>query len=389
MNKVLAVISILFSILILFGCDMGLNEPSLDGVNGCITEEERYVENFLKVYDMFKDIQPETTTTGAASQAPQDYFNGLDIQDTNGNPVSFSEFSEEQKQYFLEYWKTARKEDLKKKINESPELLPYLKAQNNAIEASLSTQSKGAASISSFLESYNGQLAWELEAAKKDIDAAIDENAPQTRGYGDTSLAYLQSYYRWGNFFTNLSSATSSSSTSSINISGHAALLTEASVWNPLWTNNSYITVAAWGNHLNSWANGFEGVCYEPLGYWLGRIPVADGTREKVMSLYTPRNQIYVFDWFNSYYKYTYPTESERIKAKNYARSKIGRPYNWFPFDQTVTSAFYCSQLVWRSWNYVNSKYNIDGGLGICWWVTPADLMTSGDSKLVFRSYNY
>lgn len=57
--------------------------------------------------------------------------------------------------------------------------------------------------------------------------------------------------------------------------------------------------------------------------------------------------------------------------AAAYARSQIGKPYNYNFFNVSTTNSFYCSQLVWRAW--YNQGWDLNDGLAV--W--PVDLVES------------
>lgn len=74
-------------------------------------------------------------------------------------------------------------------------------------------------------------------------------------------------------------------------------------------------------------------------------------------------------------------TLSQYRKAAIYAEKQVGKPYNWFFFNKNRTDAFYCSQLVWRSWLEQGidcEKGSIPNGA-----ITPADLVNSSNTYLV------
>lgn len=57
--------------------------------------------------------------------------------------------------------------------------------------------------------------------------------------------------------------------------------------------------------------------------------------------------------------------------AASYARTQIGKPYNYNFFYISTTNSFYCSQLVWRS--FYNRGFDLNDG-GAVW---PVDLIES------------
>jgi uncharacterized protein YycO len=51
-------------------------------------------------------------------------------------------------------------------------------------------------------------------------------------------------------------------------------------------------------------------------------------------------------------------TSSEYSNAAIYAQNQVGKPFNWIFGNKYLTSSYYCSQLVWRSW--LEQGYNVD-----------------------------
>lgn len=73
-------------------------------------------------------------------------------------------------------------------------------------------------------------------------------------------------------------------------------------------------------------------------------------------------------------------TTSTRKKAVSYAESKLYAPYNFSFYNKTNTTAFYCSQIVWRAWKQQGIDLDYNGGKAV--W--PGDLDKS--PKLVRTS---
>ncbi|HEX9092757.1 MAG TPA: hypothetical protein VF902_02125 [Coriobacteriia bacterium] len=66
------------------------------------------------------------------------------------------------------------------------------------------------------------------------------------------------------------------------------------------------------------------------------------------------------------------------IRARNYARSKLGQPYDILSSKADQTR-WYCSKLCWSSWRYTAGvDLDADGG----YWVWPVDLVNSGRTSL-------
>lgn len=65
-------------------------------------------------------------------------------------------------------------------------------------------------------------------------------------------------------------------------------------------------------------------------------------------------------------------------RARNYARSKMGQPYD-ITSSKADQSRWYCSKLCWAAWRYpVGPDIDWDGG----YWVWPVDLINSAYTSL-------
>ena len=86
----------------------------------------------------------------------------------------------------------------------------------------------------------------------------------------------------------------------------------------------------------------------------------------------------------NSFLGIVESSDKKRKAAAKYAFNQLGKPYNWNFFNKTATSKFYCSQLVWRSWQEQNVE--IDGQPDDTV-VTPIELLKS-DNVLISKNRN-
>ncbi|MBW3085382.1 hypothetical protein KEM60_01582 [Austwickia sp. TVS 96-490-7B] len=77
-------------------------------------------------------------------------------------------------------------------------------------------------------------------------------------------------------------------------------------------------------------------------------------------------------------------TPSNYFKAGKYAESKEGKPYNWKFHSKWRNDAFYCSQLVWRSWKEqkVELLGAVQSKMGA---VSPAMLLNGNKAKILQR----
>lgn len=70
-------------------------------------------------------------------------------------------------------------------------------------------------------------------------------------------------------------------------------------------------------------------------------------------------------------YRVTNATATQKQNAVNYAIAQLYDPYNYNFYNKNIDTAFYCSQLVWKSWNQQGFDLDFDGGSAV--W--PIDLV--------------
>jgi uncharacterized protein YycO len=76
-------------------------------------------------------------------------------------------------------------------------------------------------------------------------------------------------------------------------------------------------------------------------------------------------------------------SDTDYANAASYAQGKIGKAYNWNFANKFSTSAFYCSQLAWRSWE--QQGINIDY-VKFDTVVTPAELVKSENTTIFYSN---
>jgi uncharacterized protein YycO len=116
-----------------------------------------------------------------------------------------------------------------------------------------------------------------------------------------------------------------------------------------------------------AWAGGHAGVVSDVPGYVVesfGNKGSLNGVRHWPNDWATRYSNVYGL-WVSGATDYNY------AYAASYSRAQIGLPYNYNFFDIYTTSAFYCSQLVWRAW--YNQGWDLNDG-GAVW---PVDLVES------------
>jgi len=347
------------------------------GDSGNRSEAERFVRNVLSIYRRDEPSAPSPPAAGSAAEL--DYFRSMDIVDASGEPLRFDDLSADQRTSFFEEWAKHTAELLREKLDEDPRLVPFVQARNEAIEAALSSSSPAtAADLERFTTAYRRAHVERMKklSSQQTTGSLRDKSASQT-------FSKLKSNFRVGRVLSSLGPS-SSSDGSALGL-GHAAVLTEGGSWDPRWdTNHSMmISTSAWGIDTE-WNDGKYKVTKEPLGLWLNEY---SSTPVDVVSLYKVGTLTFVFDWFNSHYEWSDAPRADRLKARDFARSKLGLPYNFNVLNKWATDSYYCSQLVWASWYETDHKYDIDA---IPWdtWVSAADIMNSDKVRRVFASTN-
>lgn len=76
-------------------------------------------------------------------------------------------------------------------------------------------------------------------------------------------------------------------------------------------------------------------------------------------------------------------TASEDVRAAEWCRQQLGKPYNWIWMDKTRRDAFYCSHLVWASFI---DNYGIDldtSAFGSA--IHPSELVDSSKTNIIYK----
>jgi uncharacterized protein YycO len=126
------------------------------------------------------------------------------------------------------------------------------------------------------------------------------------------------------------------------------------------------VTLDSASSGSSAWAGGHAGIVYDTT-----TVVESFGNKGSLNGVRKWDN-----DWNTRYTHFQQErvsgaTSTNYTAAKSYAATKVGLPYNYNFFDISTTSAFYCSQLVWRAWMHQNFDLN-DGGA-----VWPVDLIQS------------
>lgn len=127
------------------------------------------------------------------------------------------------------------------------------------------------------------------------------------------------------------------------------------------------VTLDGTSSGSSAWAGGHAGVVSDVSGYVVesfGNKGDLNGVRH------------WTNNWGTRYKKVKGlrvqgATSADYSYAASYARTQIGKPYNYNFFYISTTNSFYCSQLVWRS--FYNRGFDLNDGLAV--W--PVDLIQS------------
>lgn len=310
-------------------------------------------------------------------------LNELEIEDEYGNKLFFKDFNIDEKNKIFNDWKQSYLKEIESKLTNDVDLRESVTLENLAFENTLNSD-KGHRAINNndwynFYNLYQSNIKKLIKDSKSERAALADiSNASIV----DKSLKIVKENYKQGRFFV----CKDSSSSSSSSYIGHSSIMHEKE-WNDSWKNDpmSKITITSTPKENSAdWKGKSDGVQYEPLLYWVGN---KDGCAEKV-SIYEVQKVTWIWCILFNYYKYSEPSNSDvdsAIKNANNARtSKL--PYNW-SFIKWVTSAMYCSQLVWYSWYNVSWKYELSQGPHVIF-VTPSDLTLSNSAKHIVSYKN-
>lgn len=370
MKKFLGIIMVFIA---LMGCQ---NSLSLQVIETETDVVEEYVKSIITLYE--QDIMVDIPEQGVVNLVA-DYLDAVVIE-KDGVQVVFSELSAEDQAQFLAVWQEKEIAQLTARCEEDPSFKIVLKAKSASIAEAMKA-SKSVSSLS-FVDAYSAAYQNKQDSINAAVSAAMEEQG-DAKGSGG-GLWALRKYYRRGRI---LYVKDKSSSSDFLNF-GHCSLMSESLTWNYAWEQdpyNSYLTTSAWGNDKYQYI-GYEGqeVGHETVAYWLNMVSKVPVPQFKI---YKVGKDVWVWDWFKSHWEWRNASDSDASKAVNYAKSKIGLPYNFNFVWKYAEDTFYCSQLVWRAWNKANGDYKLDWGATDTW-VTPDDVIGSSNAKHVVTASN-
>lgn len=368
----------MFAIIVFISCQNGFNvKISEDNEVSPSSIAESYVSKITSIDKIF--------SRSANSQDYSDIFYSMEIEDEEGNKINFADFSDEEKKIFIEDWKSEYIEELTQKFIADPDLAEMVNLENEAFYASLESSS-GSRAIKSydtekFLEFYEKQLS-KIAKQNSNARAVATSNEITSDCLVSSSVENFKNNYQKGNFLV----CKDSSSNSSSSYIGHASMMyyeTFQDEWKTNGLANATITSSPQSKSAQ-WTGKTDGVQYEPIGYWAGN---SSGSANKV-SIFKVQGIKKTWRLFRkTVTKYNAPSDQERAKAVSNADSNLGKAYNRNFFAKWKTDKFYCSQLVWRAWYDIDSKYDLSWG-NLALLVSPADLANSQKSILLVSYQN-
>lgn len=330
---------------------------------------ERYMENMFYSSRLVSRAITE-------DDFEEDFFSNEIILNENGNPLSFSSFSQKEKKDFIEYWKTEFINQLESKLDSDKEFYDLLKIENECFEETVRDAKRSV--IPYTVETFGEKLFSKFEARNKNavlsVRKADSEELPSlSEEYNRVSLGYLKSNYKKGRMV--ICKDTSSSSASSY--IGHSSMMKDYSLPSNIYEKPMYKSmITSYPLEKNmKWPDKTDGVQYEPTVYWVStqlganNVSIVEAQRKVTVVGSNGKNST----------QYEVASEADANSAVNYAENQLNKPYDWQLWWKYDTTEFYCSSLLWRAWYETNKDYSFNSGA----WITPAAIESSAKTKLV------
>lgn len=360
-----------------FLTDEDISEIDFSSASTSYSIAENYYQNKIKLDQM-------TTERNVSSSSFPSFLYDLDIEDKEGNPVSFSELSDNEKSIFFSVWKKESIQQLAEKLSSDTDAAKATYINNQLFNSTLLELNRSVASIdiSTFLKklsqkrkAYANTISQQRSSSgSSSLTGKITEDC-----YNPVNAQVLSNCYRPGRILVTADASNISSSDVGL---GHASLVGNIDITKIEKLNGTTsFSISSYPKDVKpDWDGKTNGVQYEPLGLWAGN---KEGAIRNVR-LYDMQKNKWVWDWFNSGYKKFDAPIQDYYTAANYAESKLGKPYFLNPIKDNEDS-FYCSQLVWKSWRQIDRNYDMSCGFAI----TPEDIINAAHTKRVTAFTNY
>lgn len=365
-GKVLIISLLFFSILNLLGCSR------IIGDEGHAYEElstgELYVKKIFAESNIFNSRSVNV-------QEYPDFFYDLSIEDVSGNKLFFDDFSIQEKDCFVEVWKSIIVKEIDD--NDDEELKNTIRLESIAF---LDAVNSCGSSRKSIEDRYNNifKKYSELLNDRK----SFDERNSRARPYISNDCVVDKSYRIYKNNYKRgrILITTDTGSSSGSSFVGHAALM-DAKRFPDNIKGNALVpgSISSYPQTIASvWDGQQNGVQFEPFGLWVGN----DAGSIDHVYIYNVQKVVWVWDWFKSHYKYIPASDSDYNKAADNAESKIGIGYGIV--SKESTNLMYCSALVWQSWRYIDKGYDMSLGFQ----VLPSEIANSKQTTKLIEFYN-
>lgn len=336
-----------------------------------------YISNMLKVTEL---LAPTPTRS-----LEKIYPEFLEIEYEIEEGGNFNALSNDEKELFFKRWQDDYEQQLLEKFSENDELVKMIKLENDVLKLTLYDASR---SITSITEEDFLKLAYKnFEYLTKSTARAASPPATENSHYRirkdclvQESVTIFKENYKKGRII--VSGGPGSSSLLEGSSFGHSSMMA-FDTWSDGWDNNGLArtTITSYPQrtkpHKNVyWDGKIDGVQLEPLGMWAGD----DTGSVKITCIYDVQKKI-------ARKKYEPAPTEDYIKAADYAMAQIGKPYNWNFGSKGSEEKFYCSSLVYKSWQRISEQYNMSNR-GLIW-VTPGHIAASDRTLLITRFQNY
>lgn len=398
------IIILVFGILMLISCQ---NQVILENQN---IDAESLATQYFNMQLGWENLSCKRSVY-STEQYPE-FLNKVEMHNENGNKVSFSDLTEEQKKIFFNTWKQYNIEHMTKVIEENENVKKIVEIENEIFYDTANQHGRNIESekdVNKFYEKYQKArekyykkiISAEVKKQRSSSSSGTTQNKiPDKGALVSTSYNILKNTYKKGRVL--ICSDSSSDSGSSSAFMGHAALMHRDTLLSDEEVNSStQYTISAWTNDgkKTTWSDKINGIQYEPLGYWAGNYTGAANNVE-IYEMNRISWEVGILTFLLGFpiavHRDASPDEANRAVAfalgrlnENMASGKY--PYNLGGLIGEILSATpiqskwhdytcYCSQFVWRSWCAANIGFDFSGANP---WILPVDFQLTSQTKKV------
>lgn len=363
MKKVCFTLVLLTSLLV--GCNQQLKiDDYMSEVdeNSKKSVAEQYVSNLLVQEKLLTSNSRSVLTTELA------LFEEIEIEDKNGNKISYSDLNEEDKVLVVNDWYEETVGQLQEKIDKDSSIEEMLIIENKAFSLTMEDTSRSIlpCTVENFISLYSNNLSKLLKDSTGARATAKKGEITSDTEMNENSVNIIKSKWKKGRLLV----CTDTNSSSASFYLGHASMMFKD--WSDQMEKNAMTMATYTSSPIDKsaqWKGKIDGVQEEPIGYWVG---LGSACAKKVCIL-NVRSSKWSFGW-----KYTVASDSDYNKAAAEIDDYAGTPYG-LSISKDLTNKIYCSQLCYLAWKDVADKYKINSGLLT---VTPSELISSRDTTL-------